>query len=93
MELQEKQGSIGDGEKEEEHVRKELLPGTEQVWGARGLALSSFFFFLSFCNANPIIHLQQNSASVEAKIVINTFMCSSAQIQCTLSWQSPHISI
>lgn len=39
MELQEKQGSIGDWEKEEEHVCKELLAGIEQVWGATGLAL------------------------------------------------------
>lgn len=35
--------------------------------------------FLCFCNENPITHLQQDSASVESKIVINTFMCSSAQ--------------
>lgn len=42
MELQEKQGSIGDWEKEEEHVCKELLARAKQVWGAGGLAL--FFF-------------------------------------------------
>lgn len=76
MELQEKQGSIGDWEKEEEHVCKKLLARAKQVWEAGGLAL---FFFFSFCNENLIAHLQQDNASVESKIVINTLMCSSAQ--------------
>lgn len=52
MELQEKQGSIGDWEKEEEHVCKELLAGIEQVWGATGLAL--FFYAFAMKIPSPI---------------------------------------
>lgn len=57
-----------------EHVRKELWTGTNQVQG-----FFAFFFFLNLHNKNSITHLQQDSASVQSKILINTFICSSAQ--------------
>lgn len=75
-------------ERKEEFVCKEMLAGIKQGLGARELA----FFFLSFCNENPSTHLQQDSASVESKIVI--ILCAVVpKIQCTLSRHSPPISI
>lgn len=51
MELQEKQGSIGDLEKEEECVCKEMLAEIKKVLEARGLAFS--FKLLQWKSCHP----------------------------------------